>query len=354
MSRYKTLIIIVLALTVLGFYKIYFINEPAASIPPSRPGNMVLSVNAILAKTGKTDNKLYISGTAFSFEEVNIMPEIAGKLVLLNIPEGKMVHKGSLLAKINDLELQAQLKKVRAEIELLKIKESRNKRLLEIQSISKEEYETSLNEYQLLQADKELLNAQILKTEIRAPISGILGFKNIGPGSYVTPQQSLTTLQQIDRIKIEFSVPEKYRSMLKPSSPIRFTLEGSKEVFEAKIDIIESKIDINTRTFKARAIYPNKQHKIYPGAFVKIDMVLKENENSIMIPSEALIPILKGYKVFICQEGKAKEIEVETGLRTESEVQITKGLQAGDTVITSGIMSLKPGSTVLITNLQGE
>ena len=196
-----------------------------------------------------------------------------------------------------------------------------------------------------------MINAQILKTEIRAPFNGLLGFKNIGPGSYVSPSQIIANIQQIDPIKIDFSVPEKYRSMLITGSTIHFTIDGSDEKFEAKINILEPKIDISTRTIKARAICANKQFKIFPGAFVKIEMTLKENENSIMIPTEALIPILKGYKVFVCKDDIAKDPEVITGLRTETEVQILKGINAGDTVITSGIMSLKPGNKIRILSL---
>ncbi len=351
MNRYKTLIIIIIILAGLGVYKFYFLDDASIQKQTTRPGVSMMTVNAFLAKAAKTDNTLFITGTALANEEVNLIPEVAGKLTLLNLKEGKVVSKGELLAKINDLELQAQLKKLKSESELLKDKEIRNKRLLEINSISKDEYETSLNEYRVKRADIELINAQILKTEIRAPFTGMLGFKNIGPGSYVSPGQILASIQQIDPIKIEFSIPEKYNSLIKIGNAIKFKTEGSDHLFEAKIDILEPKIDINTRTIKVRALYPNKQNKILPGAFLKIEMTLHANENSIMIPSEALIPILKGYKVFISKDGFAKDTVVITGMRTESEVQILNGLSTGDTVITSGIMSLKPGTPIKISSL---
>jgi len=351
MSRYKTLILIISIIIGLGVYKFYFLNDTAIQKQASKPGISTMSVNAFLAKAAKTDNTLYITGTAIANEEVNLIPEVSGKLTLLNIREGKLANKGELLAKINDLELRAQLKKLKSEAELLKDKEIRNKKLLEINSISKDEYETSLNEYRVKLADIELINVQILKTEIRAPFTGILGFKNIGPGSYVSPAQIITSIQQIDPIKIDFSIPEKYKSIIKIGNPIKFKTEGSDNIYEAKIDILEPKIDINTRTIKVRALCANKQNKILPGAFLKIEMTLNESENSIMIPSEALIPILKGYKVFIYKNGFAKDTVVITGLRTESDVQILKGLNSGDTVITSGIMSLKPGTPVKILSL---
>jgi membrane fusion protein (multidrug efflux system) len=349
--RYRALIIILIIVAGLGIYKFYFLNNTANQKQTIRPGAAAVPVTAFLTKAEKTDNKLFITGTTYANEEVNLIPEVAGKLTMLNIPEGKIVNKGELLAKINDLELQAQLKKLKSESQLLKNKEDRNKKLLEINSISKDEYENSLNDYLINQADIELVNAQISKTEIRAPFTGLLGFKNIGPGSYVSPSQPLVSIQQLDPIKIDFSVPEKYRSMLKTGGTIQFTIEGIDENFEAKIQLIEPKIDIDTRTIRARAICNNKNNKIYPGSFAKIEMTLKENENSIMVPTEALIPILKGYKVFISNNGQARDVEVVTGLRTETNVQILKGLNPGDTVITSGILSLKSGSPIRILSL---
>jgi membrane fusion protein, multidrug efflux system len=277
---------------------------------------------------------------------VQLIPEMPGKLSYLQIPEGKVVHKGTLLAKINDSELQAQLKKFRSEIELLKIKESRNKKLLQINSISKEEYDNALNELQVKQAEEELVLAQIQKTEIRAPFTGLLGFKTVGPGAYISTSQMICSIQQIDPVKIEFAVPEKYRPLIKPGQLIHFTMDGVSDNFQAKIDIVDTRIDPGTRTLKVRALFPNSNRKLLPGAFVKIELNLQERENSILIPSQALIPVLKGYKVFLSDQGKAKEQMVETGFRTETEVQILKGLQTGDSLIISGIMSLKNGMPI--------
>ncbi len=348
MRAYKVPVLILLAIGGLALYKVYFIDSSSPLKPTGRPSQGALPVSVHIAKFEKSDHKLYLSGTAYASEEVQLNPEMSGKLSYLNIPEGKVVSRGSLLAKINDIEFQAQLKKVRSEMELLKIKESRNKKLLDIHSISREEYDNSLNELQVKSAEEELILAQIQKTEIRAPFTGILGFKNTGPGAYVSPSQSLTSIQQIDPIKIEFTIPEKYRSLIQAGQTIQFSVDGSKNLFQARIDITDSKIDIDTRTLKVRAIYSNPAKKILPGAFVKIELNLKDQEKSILIPSQALVPILKAYKVFIVEQGLAKEQIVETGLRSETDVQILSGLKEGDTLITSGILSLKNGMAIQI------
>lgn len=348
--RLKPILIIVLIAAALLGVKFIFFKSDSATQQGGKPtmNNAPVNVTAMVVKQEKLENKVFVTGTILANEEVSLVPEIAGKIVNLNLKEGTIVQKGELLVKINDADLQAQLKKLKAQEQLAKDKEARQKKLLDINGISKEEYETSLNILQSIQADIEFTQAQIAKTEIHAPFSGIVGLRNVSEGSYVSSSSKISLLQQIDTVKIDFSVPEKYAELVKAGGTIHFFIEENSEMFEAKILAVEPKVDINTRTVKARAICPNKQNKILPGAFAKIEMVLNETENSLLIPSEAMIPILKGYKIFISKNGKAEEVKVVAGLRTENRVQIIQGLQAGDSVITSGILQLKNGGAVKI------
>ena len=149
-------------------------------------------------------------------------------------------------------------------------------------------------------------------------------------------------------MKVDFSIPEKYAGLVKAGSSIRFSLEGKPESFEAKVTAIEPKVDVNTRTVNVRAICPNKQQNILPGSFATIEINLIHVGKNILIPTEALIPVLKGYKVFVCKNGVASESRVVPGLRTKNRIEIIEGLAEGDTVITSGILSLKPGNKIQI------
>jgi membrane fusion protein, multidrug efflux system len=356
MKKTRNGVIIVVILAAVVFVKLKFLSgdtPQAASIQQGK--NPASVVNVYVVKSEKLDNKIYITGTVLANEEVVLLPEVPGKVVAINFKEGSKVTKGELLVKINDADLQAQLKKLQLQEKLAADNEAREKKLLDVNGISRMEYEGVLTQLNAIQADIQLAQAQIAKTEIRAPFDGSIGLKYVSEGSYVSSASSgaasggkIATLQQTDPVKVDFSIPEKYSSVVKQGDSIYFSIQGSDEKFKGRIYAIEPKIDLNTRTVQLRALSGNKEGKIFPGAFVKIELILKESPNSILIPTEALIPELKGQKVFLCKNGKAQAQKVDIGIRTDSHIQITGGLKPGDTVITTGIMQLKPDALVKI------
>ncbi len=349
MKRIVTIIVVLLIITALVVIKIkYFTVEvpPAPNVGSAK--TPATPVNIYLVQSQVLDHKLYSSGTILSNEEVELRPEISGRVTGIYFKEGSMVKEGTLLVKINDAELQAQVSKLKFEIKLAEEKEVRLKSVLSSGGASQEEYDAALNETKTLQSEFDLLKAQIAKTEIIAPFSGVIGLKNLSVGSYISPTVTIATLQQLDPVKIDFSVPEKYSANLKTGDGINFTLEGTNITSRGEVYAVEPKIDQNTRTLQVRAISPNKDYKIFPGAFAKIEVLLKDSINGIMIPTEALIGELKGQKVFLCKDGYAQPQKVGTGIRNDKFIQITTGLQDGDSVITTGIMQLKPGSPVKI------
>ncbi|MFZ1422666.1 MAG: efflux RND transporter periplasmic adaptor subunit [Saprospiraceae bacterium] len=349
----KLAIIIILIIAVLACIKYFIIDGSSSQMKAIKPGGgqAAMNIQALITKSEIVKNSLFSTGTIIANESVQLVPETSGKIMKLNLPEGKNIQKGELLLKINDSELQAQLRKLKTE-ELLAIeKESRQKKLFEINSVSKDEYESALNNLQLIRADQEIIKTQIAKTELRAPFNGRLGFKNVSEGSYVSTAVVVANLHQLDPVKIDFSIPERYAKLVQLGRSIYFKSDVSDKMTEAKIIAIEPVINESTRSLKIRAQCPNKQNMLLAGSFVRIEINLLDQEKSILIPTEALIPILKAYKVFVYKSGKAAEVKVITGLRTETQVQITEGLQEGDTLITSGIMQLKAGSPVKIVSI---
>ncbi|MFI5148277.1 MAG: efflux RND transporter periplasmic adaptor subunit [Bacteroidia bacterium] len=342
-------IIIIILVAALVVIKVLFLkgNSPdkqggAASKPA--PSNVTVTV----VHAATFDTHIVATGTTLSNEEVDLKPEVSGKIVQILFKEGDQVEKGALLLKLNDADLVAQLKKLDLQRKLAAEKEGRLKKLLEIKGVSQEEYDAALNTVQGTDADIEFTRAQIAKTELRAPFNGIIGLKSVSEGSYVSPTVKIASMQQIDPIKIDFFVPEKYSGSIHKGQKLIFHTAGLPEAFDGQIYAIEPKIDLATRTLQLRAICPNKEGKIHPGAFAKIEVVLKETAGTILIPTEALIPVLKGQNVYLCKGGKAVSRPVETGSRTDIQIEITKGLSEGDTVITTGIMQLKPGAPVFI------
>ncbi len=310
-------------------------------------GGPATAVNIFVTGFAQLDNAVTSPGTVFPNEEVQLMPEASGRIVSLTIKEGGRVAAGQTIAKIRDNDLQAQLKKLNYQIELAKQTDARQKKLLEINAISREEYEITSNTLNTLAADKEFIETSLDKTVLKAPFAGKISFKNVSLGAYVTPSISLATLVQTNPVKIDFAVPEKYSTQLRLGSAVKFEVEGQSQIYTATINAIDPKIDPNLRTLKVRAIAQNPNDRLIPGMFVKVTVDLDISQ-AIMVPTEAIIPILKGKKVYVMQDGKVTEKMVETGLRTDKSIQITSGLVPGDSLIVSGIMALKKDAPVKV------
>ncbi|MBK9509629.1 MAG: efflux RND transporter periplasmic adaptor subunit [Cytophagaceae bacterium] len=311
-----------------------------------KPGEMKpIMVKTITVGLDNSDKTVFSSGTTVANEEVELKSEISGIITKLNIPEGKMVAKGFLIAKIKDDDIVAQLRKIELEEKLAAQIEARQRKLLDINAISKEEFEISQNKVLTLKADKDLLKVQLAKTEIRAPFAGKIGLKNISLGAYVTPANVITSLVQFNPIKLDFTIPEKYLNSIVLGKTIKFQTDGSLDERTASIVAVDPKIDETMRTLKVRALSNNSSNTLLPGMFIKVFINLGSTQ-SVMIPTETVIPVVDGKKVFVKRNGKAEEIKIETGLRNASSLQVLKGLNVGDSLITSGLMTLKAGTPV--------
>lgn len=355
----RTILIIIAVVAVLVLGKMFFFKNTdangdsqkggaaatAGKSKDAKGGGMPTAVNIFVTNLGSLDNVITASGTIFPNEEIELRAEASGPLTVLNIKEGSRVAAGQVIAKIKDTDLQAQLKKLSYETELAKQTEARQKKLLDINAISKEEYEITANKLNTLASDKDLIQANLDKTVLKAPFAGKIGLKNVSQGAYVTPATSLATLVQTNPVKIDFTIPEKYSTKVALGRGVKFEVEGQSESYYANIVAIDPKIDPNLRTLKLRAISKNPTDKLIPGMFVKVTLDLAASK-AIMIPTEAVVPVLKGKKVFIMKDGKAIEVMIETGLRTDEKIQVISGLNSGDSLIVSAIMAIKKDSPV--------
>lgn len=307
-----------------------------------------LTVDGSLVARSTKDIAFTYTGSLLANEQIDIRPEISAKVTKILFKEGSKVNKGQLLVKMFDADLQAQLKKSKLQIELKAKEFERKKELLKINGISKEEYEISENGLNTLKAEEDLLFAQISKTELIAPFSGIVGLRMVSEGSFVTTTTVITSLQQIDPIKIEFSVPEKYKSNLLDNMEIKFTVEGIGRDYTARIYALESKIDAATRSIRIRALASNSDRSLFPGSFVSIKLNLFPEKETIFITARAIVPLIDGEQIFLVKNGKVVPVKVTTGIRTETEVEILNGIQANDTLIISGLLQVKEGMPVKV------
>jgi membrane fusion protein (multidrug efflux system) len=332
-------------------------NTPAAAAKKSSGGrgsgsSGPVAVRAYVVSPETLDDRIAVTGTISPNEQVDLQSEVPGKIVKIYFHEGDRVSRGKLLVKINDADLRAQLQRAIYQKQLATAKEARQRQLREKDAVSQAEYDVAINELNTATADIALITAQIAKTEIRAPFSGVVGLRQVSEGSYISPTTKIATLNNTDPVKIDFSVPEKYFSIVRRGSEVSFTIQGADGRYTGRVYAVEPKIDQETRTLQVRALCANGNGRIFPGSFAQIDLVLKKIDGALMVPTEAVVPELQGKKVFVSKDGKAEPRKVEVGIRTDKTVQVISGLAPGDTVITTGILQVKPGSPLKISEFQ--
>lgn len=304
--------------------------------------NGPVSVRLMIVKDTTLDNNIDITGTIDANEKVSLISETAGNITGIYFTEGSHVKKGQLLVKVYDKDQVAALKQNQYQVALAKQNENRNKILLQKEAISQQEYDTSLTGLNTLQAQSDVLKAQIAKTEVRAPFSGTIGLRNVSPGGYLSPNTAIATLVNIDPAKVTFSVPEKYLPLVSKGTKVSFTIPSSEEKFKAAVYAIEPSIDVSSRTITVRAKAPNPKGLLTAGSFAKINLELDQIPKTIMVPTECVVPDLKSSVVYVYHNGKALAKPVKTDLRTATKIQIVSGLKPGDSVVVSGIIQMRP------------
>lgn len=292
------------------------------------------------------------SGTLLPAEEVDIHPEIIGRVTGIHFKEGSYVGKGQLLVQLYSEDISAQINKLQAQRKLQQKTEERQKALLDIGGISQQDYEATITQVQSIDADIDYAQAQLRATRILAPFSGTIGIRNISVGAVVSPSTLIATLQQTNTLKMDFDVPDRYYGALKDGKTVSFSVNGILDTLTGRIIAIEPGANSITRTVRVRAEISNPDNRLVAGSFAHVMVPIESNANAILIPSQSIIPTTKDKLVAVVKDGKAKMTKVTLGARTDSKVEVLNGLQAGDTVLTTGIMQVKDGMPVNITKLQ--
>jgi membrane fusion protein, multidrug efflux system len=316
--------------------------------PPQGPMAQRVTVDVFVVSPTAYQNRISSTGTVMPNEEVQLSSEIAGRVTGLRFEEGSRVKKGQLLMTVNDDELRAQLQKLQSNQRLYRDMEERQRTLLEKEYISRQEYDQVSNQLAAVNADIRALQASLNKATVRAPFDGTIGLRQVSEGSYVAANTPVARLVDSSPVKIDFSIPGRYSSMVKEGDIIKFTAEGNTQEYEARIYAVDPSIDPATRTLRVRALYPNSKEEVKPGAFVRIDIALKEMEEAILLPTESIVPEIDGHKVFLVKSGKAVPQMVHIGQRSDRLIQILEGIAPGDTVVQSGILQVRPGSNLNI------
>lgn len=345
-------LIVFAVLAALAYPKVSPLFSGEENSAAQQNGESALKVDAIKIQPTAIQDKIFSTGSILANEEVELRSEVSGKITDIYLEEGKAVTKNQLLIKINDSELKAQLQRAQFRLDLAQERERRQQQLLQKGGISQEDYDATLNEVNVLKSEVRLIQAQIDKTEIKAPFEGRVGLKYVSDGSYISPTTRIASLQNINPVKLDFSVPERYVNRVRVGDKIAFTVQGTDKVFEGEIYAIEPKIESQTRTLQLRARSNNDEGLLVPGAFADLELILETVEDALMVPSISLVPELQGQKVYLYRNGSVVEQRVKTGIRTADRVQIIEGIQQGDTVLTTGLLQVRDGMPVELNEMK--
>lgn len=284
-------------------------------------------------------------GTLRANESVTLVSELARRLVKIHVEEGSEVKAGDLLFKLDDSDLQAELRQVDAQLQLAEVNKRRAENLAPRKAMSQQEYDAAISAYNLLLARKNTQEVQIAKTEIRAPFAGRVGVRQVSEGAFVSPQTPLISLQDVSRIKVDFPLPERYAAEVKTGQKFTFTVAGSGTVYEGVVTVLEPAIDASTRSLSVRGLCDSPKG-LQPGGFAEVSLTLDQLANGFMVPSQAIVPSPRGQGLWLIENGKAKLHPVEIGIRTEDKVQILRGVKEGDIVATTNLLRIRPGLEV--------
>lgn len=315
---------------------------------PMRP----LNVNARVMKPQLLTDEYVTTGLLIPDEEVDLSFETSGKIVSISFTEGTAVRKGQLLAKVNDKPLQAQLKRLQAQLDLARNRVFRQEQLLKKDGVSQEAYEEAKTNLATLEAEIEGVKVNIGLTELHAPFDGIIGLRQVSVGAYANPSTVVAKLTKITPLKVEFSVPERYANQIHKGVNMDFNVEGFQNAFHAQVYAVESSINKDQHVFTARGLYANSDRKLMPGQYASILLKKEEIKDALVIPSEAIVPEMGVDKVFCYRNGKAVPVDITAGIRTAGEVQVLSGLAEGDTIITSGTLQLRTDLPVTLDEIE--
>lgn len=343
MKKKSTLWIALVMLALVAFFLKLAFTKSDDKDKRGDKGKVEKKVDAIIVKPSLLINEISVSGSLLAFEEVELKNEVAGRVVKINLPEGKFVKKGTLLVKLFDDDLQSSLHKLTTQLAIQQKMYNRQSELLKVNGISQNDYDQTGLLLNSLKADIEVEKTLIRKTEVLAPFDGVIGLRNISIGAIVTPATLLSTIRTANKIKLDFSVPEKYSSVINTGMKVKFKMSNADKTYDATVIATEQGIDVGTRNLKVRALVNSSARELVSGAFANVTLRLSENHNALMIPTQTIIPEEENKSVIVARNGKAHFINVQTGIRKASDIEIIDGIQPGDTVITSGLLFLKEG-----------
>jgi len=312
-------------------------------------GEQTVKVEAVVAKTEDIKSSVRGLGILLPSKEVEIQAEMTGRVLAVYFSDGQNVRAGESLVKIEDANLRAAMLKANSKLTLTRSTAARKKQQFDARAISAQEWEAVEADLQAAQADSIDAAANLAKAIVRAPFEGKLGIGKINLGKRLSVGEPIVKIVQKYPLKVDFSVADKYASILKTGMDVEINRGGNS--YKAKVDALESSLDGSTRTLLARAIIEGKPEDLVPGAPLEFLLDLPSRE-SLTVPPEAIGSDALGSTVYLYRGGKAKLTRIEIGMRFVDRVEVLSGVNAGDTVLCAGASPVRDGGAVEVSRVR--
>ena len=341
----RYLILAIMLLFCCGFTLTILAKQNNASQKHQMPPTVV--------ETAKAQSKIWqdsisSTGTISAFNGIMLSPEIPGRITKIYFKSGQYVKQGTPLIQIYPDVIKAQLEKAQAQLKLSKLEYARNSKLYKKKFVSKEELDKLKANLDSATAEVNLQNAQLKQYLMTAPFSGKLGLRKVSLGDYVNPGKDLVSLQSVDPMMIDFSVPQVYQGEIQVGDQVAITSDALPKTYNGKISAIDSIVDLNTRMIGVQASVPNNDRILVPGTFVEVQIKIKHAYPIVVIPTTALVYSTRGNYVYRMINHKAVKTNITIGkMLKNNQIIITQGLHDGDIVVIGGQVKLFDGSSVI-------
>ena len=325
-------------------------GKNAAAAPAGAP----MTVEATKVAMQALPQTITAVGSLRSDESITVRPEVAGRISAILFKEGQHVGKGMTLIRLDPAINAAEVQQARANLKLAKSKYDRAVELSQRNFISGQAKDEAENNLRVAEAAVALVEARLAKMEIKAPFSGVIGLRVVSVGDYVKEGADVVNLESVDPLKVDFRVPEIYMRQVQVGQTLSVSLDALPgKSFDGKVFAINPLVDAAGRAVVIRAIVGNPDTSLRPGMFARVKLITRDEKEALVVPEQAIVPQGDEQYVFRIVDGKVARVKVELGQRREGKVEIVKGLDANDVVVTAGQLKLRDGMTVTVLGANG-
>ena len=305
-------------------------GAPGGGMPPS-------PVEVAVARKDTVIDALDATGQIEAIQAIELRPEIEGRVVEIPATEGTEVAAGTVLLRIDDQELKAEVARAEADRDLARQALDRTQDLLQQKASSAADLERAQANARSTQASLDLLELRLRRTAVRAPFAGAVGQRFVSLGDYVTTSSRLMTLQSVNPQRVAFSVPEKFANRLTRGQKVTFrvaALTGAE--FVGTVDFVDPVVALPSRTILVKALVPNSRRQLQTGMFAETKLATEVRPDAVIVPEDALVPLQGAFYVWAVVDGKAVRRQVGIGVRSPGFVEIRSGVDAGEQVVVGG------------------